>query len=61
MDTHNLNFSRYTMPPDPARGTDVHNGLGLWFAAQVVKAHAGQLELQNRRRFYPLLTNTEPF
>ncbi len=32
---------------DPARGVDGHNGLGLWFAAQVVKTHAGQLELQN--------------
>ncbi len=32
---------------DAARGTDGHNGLGLWFAAQVVKTHAGQLELRN--------------
>lgn len=32
---------------DAARGTDGHNGLGLWFAAEVVKAHAGQLELGN--------------
>ena len=32
---------------DTARGADGHNGLGLWFAAQVVKAHSGQLELQN--------------
>jgi signal transduction histidine kinase len=32
---------------DPARGADGHNGLGLWFAARVVKTHAGQLELNN--------------
>lgn len=32
---------------DVARGADGHNGLGLWFAAQVVKTHAGQLELRN--------------
>lgn len=32
---------------DTARGVDGHNGLGLWFAAQVTKAHAGQLELSN--------------
>jgi signal transduction histidine kinase len=32
---------------DAARGADGHNGLGLWFAAQVVKTHAGQLELCN--------------
>lgn len=32
---------------DTARGTDGHNGLGLWFAAQVVKSHAGQLQLHN--------------
>lgn len=34
---------------DAARGTDGHNGLGLWFAAQVVKTHAGQLELRNSK------------
>lgn len=32
---------------DPARSPDGHNGLGLWFAAQVFKTHGGQLELQN--------------
>lgn len=32
---------------DASRGADGHNGLGLWFAAQVVKTHAGQLELRN--------------
>lgn len=32
---------------DVARGTDGHNGLGLWFAAKVAKTHAGQLELRN--------------
>lgn len=32
---------------DEARGADGHNGLGLWFAAQVAAAHEGQLELQN--------------
>lgn len=32
---------------DAARGADGHNGLGLWFAAQAVKTHAGQLELCN--------------
>ena len=32
---------------DAARGTDGHNGLGLWFASQVVKSHLGQLELRN--------------
>ena len=30
-----------------ARTLDGHNGLGLWFAEQVVKKHAGQLELSN--------------
>lgn len=30
-----------------ARGADGHNGLGLWFTAQVVSIHAGQLKLQN--------------
>lgn len=33
---------------DTARSGDGHNGLGLWFAAQVVTAHGGQLELKNR-------------
>lgn len=32
---------------DTARSSDGHNGLGLWFAAQVVKTHAGQLTLHN--------------
>lgn len=32
---------------DAARRADGHNGLGLWFAAQVVKTHAGHLELRN--------------
>lgn len=32
---------------DAARGADGHNGLGLWFAAQVAKTHSGQLELRN--------------
>ncbi len=32
---------------DTARGMDGHNGLGLWFAAQVVKKYAGHLELCN--------------
>ena len=32
---------------DTARGADGHNGLGLWFAAEVAKTHAGQLELRN--------------
>lgn len=32
---------------DAARGADGHNGLGLWFAAQVVKTHSGQLKLNN--------------
>lgn len=32
---------------DTARGADGHNGLGLWSAAQVIKTHAGQLELNN--------------
>lgn len=30
-----------------ARSADGHNGLGLWFAEQVVKTHAGKLELCN--------------
>lgn len=32
---------------DAARGADGHNGLGLWFAAEVIKAHGGQMELGN--------------
>ena len=32
---------------DAARGADGHNGLGLWFAAEVAKTHAAQLELRN--------------
>lgn len=32
---------------DPARSADGHQGLGLWFAAEVAKAHGGQLELGN--------------
>ncbi|OPJ65213.1 phosphate regulon sensor protein PhoR [Clostridium oryzae] len=32
---------------DAARTADGHNGLGLWFAAQVAKTHAAQLELRN--------------
>lgn len=32
---------------DTARSINGHNGLGLWFAAQVVKTHAGELMLDN--------------
>ena len=32
---------------DTARVSDGHNGIGLWFAAQVVKNHSGKLELGN--------------
>lgn len=32
---------------DTARAADGHSGLGLWFAAQVVKAHAGELALHS--------------
>lgn len=32
---------------DAARSADGHNGLGLWITAEVVKTHAGQLELHN--------------
>lgn len=35
---------------DAARAADGHNGLGLWFAAQVAGAHAGRLELGNSGR-----------
>ncbi len=32
---------------DTARGADGHHGLGLWFAAQVIETHAGQMALAN--------------
>lgn len=32
---------------DSSRGSDGHNGLGLWFAAQVVQNHGGELELHS--------------
>lgn len=32
---------------DTARAADGHQGLGLWFAAQVIEAHAGELTLEN--------------
>lgn len=32
---------------DAARGASEHNGLGLWFAAEVAKEYGGQLELCN--------------
>lgn len=32
---------------DAARGMDGHNGLGLWFAAEVVRRHGGELNLSN--------------
>ena len=32
---------------DAARENNGHNGLGLWFAADVIKGHDGQLHLQN--------------
>ena len=33
---------------DPARQADGHNGIGLWFAAEVVHSHGGTLTLENR-------------
>lgn len=33
---------------DPARQTDGHNGIGLWFAAEVIRSHGGTLTLENR-------------
>ncbi|GAA0826980.1 ATP-binding protein [Clostridium tertium] len=32
---------------DTARAKSNHNGIGLWFALQVVEMHAGQIKLQN--------------
>lgn len=32
---------------DGARQANGHNGLGLWFASEVIKAHGGTLELDN--------------
>jgi signal transduction histidine kinase len=32
---------------DISRKADGHNGFGLWFAEQVIKAHTGKLELSN--------------
>ena len=32
---------------DIARSRNNHNGIGLWFALQVVKMHSGQINLQN--------------
>lgn len=32
---------------DTSRSANSHHGLGLWFAAQVIKAHAGTLNLSN--------------
>lgn len=32
---------------DAGRSADGHNGLGLWFASEVIKTHAGQIELGN--------------
>ena len=32
---------------DTARTLDGHNGLGLWFAEQVIRLHAGNLEITN--------------
>lgn len=39
--------SRRLWRGDGARETNGHNGLGLWFAAGVIKAHGGTLELDN--------------
>ena len=35
---------------DTGRNLDGHRGLGLWIAAQVVKSHSGELELNNWER-----------
>ena len=35
---------------DTGRSLDGHRGLGLWIAAQVVKSHSGELELNNWER-----------
>ena len=35
---------------DPARQADGHNGIGLWFAAEVIRSHGGTLTLENRPR-----------
>ncbi len=32
---------------DSARASTGHNGLGLWFASQVIQNHAGQIQLSN--------------
>ncbi len=39
--------SRRLWRGDGAREANGHNGLGLWFAAGVIKAHGGTLELDN--------------
>ena len=39
--------SRRLWRGDGAREANGHNGLGLWFAAEVIKAHGGTLELDN--------------
>ena len=35
---------------DTGRSLDGHRGLGLWIAAQVVKSHSRELELNNWER-----------